>query len=85
MAVSLTVLKETGDETRVSATPETVKKMTGLGIKVTVEAGAGAASGFEDAAYKQAGATVTKAMAAVLKNPMWCLACARLPPVRSRR
>ena len=26
MAVSLTVLKETGDETRVSATPETVKK-----------------------------------------------------------
>ena len=68
MAVSLTVLKEAGGEPRVSATPETVKKMTGLGIKVTVEAGAGAASGFEDAAYKQAGATVTKAMAAVLKK-----------------
>ena len=68
MAVSLTVLKEAGGESRVSATPETVKKMTGLGIKVTVEAGAGAASGFEDAAYKQAGATVTKAMAAVLKK-----------------
>ena len=57
MAVSLTVLKETGDETRVSATPETVKKMTGLGIKVTVEAGAGEASGFADADYKKAGAT----------------------------
>jgi NAD(P) transhydrogenase subunit alpha len=68
MAVSLTVLKETGDETRVSATPETVKKMTGLGIKVTVEAGAGDASGFADGDYKQAGATVTKAMAAVLKK-----------------
>ena len=68
MAVSLTVLKETGDETRVSATPETVKKMTGLGIKVTVEAGAGEASGFADADYKQAGATVTKAMATVLKK-----------------
>ena len=68
MAVSLTVLKEAGGEPRVSATPETVKKMIGLGIKVTVEAGAGAASGFEDAAYKQAGATVTKAMAAVLKK-----------------
>ena len=68
MAVSLTVLKEAGGEPRVSATPETVKKMTGLGIKVTVEAGAGAASGFEDAAYKQAGATVTKALAAVLKK-----------------
>ncbi|MGB2019789.1 MAG: Re/Si-specific NAD(P)(+) transhydrogenase subunit alpha [Parvibaculales bacterium] len=68
MAVSLTVLKETGDETRVSATPETVKKMIGLGIKVAVEAGAGEASGFADADYKQAGATVTKAMATVLKK-----------------
>ena len=68
MAVSLTVLKETGDETRVSATPETVKKMIGLGIKVTVEAGAGEASGFADADYKQAGATLTKAMATVLKK-----------------
>ena len=77
MAVSLTVLKETGDETRVSATPETVKKMTGLGIKVTVEAGAGEASGFADADYKQAGATLTKAMATVLKKPMSCWACAR--------
>ena len=68
MAVSLTVLKESGGEPRVSATPETVKKMTSLGIKVTVEAGAGAASGFEDAAYRQAGAAVTKSMAAVLKK-----------------
>ena len=68
MAVSLTVLKETGDETRVSATPETVKKMTGLGIKVTVEAGVGEASGFADVDYKQAGATLTKAMATVLKK-----------------
>jgi NAD(P) transhydrogenase subunit alpha len=42
--------------------------MTGLGIKVTVEAGAGDASGFADGDYKQAGATVTKAMAAVLKK-----------------
>ena len=68
MAASLTVLKESGGEPRVSATPETVKKMTSLGIKVTVEAGAGAASGFEDAAYRQAGAAVTKSMAAVLKK-----------------
>ena len=61
MAVSLTVLKETGDETRVSATPETVKKMTGLGIKVTVEAGAGEASGFADVDYKKAGAIAAAA------------------------
>jgi NAD/NADP transhydrogenase alpha subunit len=36
MAVSLTVLKEAGGEPRVAATPETVKKMSALGIKVTV-------------------------------------------------
>ena len=68
MAVSLTVLKEAGGEPRVAATPETVKKMSALGIKVTVEAGAGAGAGFDDAAYKTAGASVTKAMAAVLKK-----------------
>lgn len=68
MAVSLTVLKEAGDETRVAATPETVKKMSGLGIKVTVEAGAGAAAGFDDTSYKQAGASVTKAINAVLEK-----------------
>ncbi|MDA8642681.1 Re/Si-specific NAD(P)(+) transhydrogenase subunit alpha, partial [Alphaproteobacteria bacterium] len=68
MAVSLTVLKEAGGEPRVAATPETVKKMSALGIKVTVEAGAGAGAGFDDAAYKTAGATVTKAMSAVLKK-----------------
>ena len=49
MAVSLTVLKEAKSETRVAATPETVKKMSAKGISVTVEAGAGAASGFTDA------------------------------------
>ncbi len=68
MAVSLTVLKEAAGEPRVAATPETVKKLSGLGVKVTVESGAGAASGFEDAAYKEAGASVGKVTAPVLKK-----------------
>ena len=68
MAVSLTVLKEATSETRVAATPETVKKMSAMGISVTVEAGAGAASGFTDAAYKGAGASVTKGISAALKK-----------------
>lgn len=68
MAVSLTVLKEATSETRVAATPETVKKMSAMGISVTVEAGAGAASGFSDAAYKKAGANLTKAVSAALKK-----------------
>ena len=68
MAVSLVVLKEAAPETRVAATPETVKKMAGLGISVTVEAGAGAIAGFADADYKEAGASVTKAVAATVKK-----------------
>ena len=68
MAVSLVVLKEAAPETRVAATPETVKKMTALGISVTVEAGAGAVSGFADADYKTAGATLAKSVTAGLKK-----------------
>src|SRR5208337_4616116 len=45
-------------EPRVAATPETVKKMTGLGAEVMVEPGAGVKSGILDADYTAAGATV---------------------------
>jgi len=46
-------------ETRVALIPETVAKLVPLGFEVLVETGAGAASGFEDAAYTSAGATLT--------------------------
>ncbi|MCP4379907.1 MAG: Re/Si-specific NAD(P)(+) transhydrogenase subunit alpha [Hyphomicrobiales bacterium] len=55
-------------EPRVAATPETVKKFIGLGAEVTVQAGAGAGSQIPDEAYAEAGATVTKTAAAVLKS-----------------
>jgi NAD(P) transhydrogenase subunit alpha len=45
-------------ETRVAASPETVKKLAGLGFEVTVEAGAGAASRIPDSAYEAAGANI---------------------------
>jgi NAD(P) transhydrogenase subunit alpha len=45
-------------ETRVAATPETVKKLVGLGALVTVQTGAGKASGITDADYEAAGATI---------------------------
>jgi NAD(P) transhydrogenase subunit alpha len=48
-------------ETRVAATPETVGKMVKGGLEVTVEAGAGAASSFSDAAYEAAGSRVVPA------------------------
>jgi H+-translocating NAD(P) transhydrogenase subunit alpha len=46
-------------EPRVAATPETVKKMIGLGAEVAVEPGAGLKSGILDADYTAAGATVS--------------------------
>ena len=45
-------------EPRVAATPETVKKMIGLGAQVAVEPDAGTKSGILDADYTAAGATV---------------------------
>ncbi len=57
--MKIAVLKETAaTETRVAATPETVKKLIGLGAEVAVETGAGAHARISDADYQAAGATV---------------------------
>lgn len=55
----IAILKErAAGETRVAATPETVKKFIALGATLSVEAGAGAAASIPDAAYAEAGAEV---------------------------
>jgi H+-translocating NAD(P) transhydrogenase subunit alpha len=48
-------------ETRVAATPETVKKFIGLGAEVAVERGAGLKAGVVDADYGAAGARIVSA------------------------
>ena len=48
-------------ETRVAATPETVKKFIGLGAEVAVERGAGVKAGVVDADYEAAGARIVSA------------------------
>jgi NAD(P) transhydrogenase subunit alpha len=53
-------------ETRVAATPDSVKKFKGLGLDVTVQAGAGMAARFADAEYQAAGATLVADAAAAL-------------------
>ena len=58
MKVAVTAEIDPG-EPRVAATPETVKKIIGLGAEVAVEPGAGVKSGILDADYAAAGATVT--------------------------
>jgi NAD(P) transhydrogenase subunit alpha len=66
--VKIAVLKERADgETRVAATPETVKKFIGLGNEVAVEQGAGASAAFTDEAYREAGAEIGDA-ASVVKD-----------------
>ena len=55
----IAVARETDPvEDRVAATPDTVKKMKGLGAEVAVEPGAGTKSGIPDTEFIAAGATV---------------------------
>jgi NAD(P) transhydrogenase subunit alpha len=58
-ALRIAVLKERAKgETRVAATPETVKKFIALGASVAVEEGAGESASIADADYAAAGAQV---------------------------
>ena len=67
--MKLAVLRERrAGETRVAATPETVKKLKGLGLDVTLEQGAGAAARFADADYLAAGAVIAADTAAALTD-----------------
>ncbi|MER7702619.1 Re/Si-specific NAD(P)(+) transhydrogenase subunit alpha [Kitasatospora sp. NPDC097605] len=58
------VAESTPGETRVAATPSTVRGILALGYRVVVESGAGEASGFTDLAYTEAGAETGDAWAA---------------------
>ena len=63
--MKISVLKERrAGETRVAATPETVKKLVGLGHTVIIESGAGTVAGFPDSAFTEAGAAVASGAAA---------------------
>ena len=55
-------------EHRVAATPDTVKKLIGLGFEVTVEKDAGAGASLLDPAYRAAGATIAADAAAALQD-----------------
>ena len=65
-ALRIAVLRERAEgETRVSASPETVKKFIALGAQVAVEAGAGAAASIADADYAAMGAEIGDAASVV--------------------
>lgn len=54
-------------EARVAMTPDSALQLQKLGYECVIEAGAGKAAGFADAAYKEAGVEVVKTAAALFK------------------
>ena len=67
--MKVAILKERGEhESRVAASPETVKKLVGLGLGVIVESGAGARAHFSDEEYRGAGADVAADAALALAD-----------------
>ena len=67
--MKIAVLKETrSGETRVAASPETVKKFVGLGAEVSVQANAGDQARFSDEAYREAGAEISPSAADAAQN-----------------
>jgi NAD(P) transhydrogenase subunit alpha len=67
--MKLAILKERrAGETRVAATPDTVKKLKGLALDVVVETGAGAGANIADANYTDAGAGIAPDAASALKD-----------------
>ena len=66
--VTIAVTGERDGESRVAVSPETVKKLTGLGCAVRVQAGAGAGSRFSDAALEAQGAKIAASAAEALNG-----------------
>ena len=70
--------EDAADETRVAATPATVKDYAKLGLDAVVAAGAGARSFFSDAEYEEAGATIAPSSEEAVKEADVVL-CVRRP------
>lgn len=67
--MKIAVAKETKQpESRVSLTPEVTKSLVKAGFSCTIESGAGTASGFTDALYEKAGATIATDKQALLQQ-----------------
>jgi NAD(P) transhydrogenase subunit alpha len=65
--MKLAIAKERrANESRAAATPDTVKRIKGLGLDVVVEAGTGAGASIADQAYADAGASIAPDAATAL-------------------
>jgi NAD(P) transhydrogenase subunit alpha len=61
-------MERRANEARVAATPDTVKRLKGLGLDVVVETGAGTGTSIPDQAFVDAGATIAPDEAAALAD-----------------
>lgn len=69
MGLKIAIPKEiNADETRVAASPESVKKLISLGADIIVESKAGDDASFTDEAYKNAGAKIANTPEEVYKD-----------------
>ena len=67
--MKISIPKENRDgETRIAASPEVVKKFTGMGFEVTIVSGAGLNSGFTDKIFEDVGANIASDTKATLKD-----------------
>jgi proton-translocating NAD(P)+ transhydrogenase subunit alpha len=55
-------------ETRIAASPETVKKLTALGAEIAIQQGAGEAASIPDKAFEEAGAVMMPSAADALRD-----------------
>ena len=79
--MDLSILKEVENfETRVSATPDSVKILNNLGFKVFIESDAGLKSGYTNNQYKESGAIITN-RDECLKSKDLCLVV-QIPPLK---
>jgi NAD(P) transhydrogenase subunit alpha len=79
--VTIAVTSEREGEPRVAVSPETVRKLTGLGCTVRVQSGAGGRSRFSDEALQAQGATIAGSAAEALNEADILPRCAG-PPQR---
>ena len=66
-------------ETRVAASPETVKKFLSLGCSISIESGAGIKAGFSDEAFSGSGAEIIKQGDLETWKNADCLLCVQTP------
>jgi NAD(P) transhydrogenase subunit alpha len=68
MAVVAITKERQNNETRVAASPDSVKKLIAMGLSVRIETGAGAGASIPDSEYKDAGAEIVKTAAAAING-----------------